>query len=138
MKATKNPGKLNTSFWEQQASGGDAKPKPKRKTKHKKKKSKSSMASMWETKLAKQREEVESTAFPKSTVSTISENADPNSSPKRSPSGSPKRSSSGSPKTSSSGSPGTKSKVNVSALAGKLNLNPMMGLKGGIPPSLRS
>jgi len=135
MAPTKNPGKLNTSFWEQQAAASDGKPRPKKKTKHKKKKSKSSMASMWEDKLAKQRAEVAATSFPKSTTSTpptspplrtsssgssekiSTENADPNRSPPSKPS-------------KAKGS-------TVSALAGKLNMNAMMGLKGGIPPSLR-
>jgi len=131
MRPTKNPGKLNTSFWESKNNdGADSKPKsaPKR---HKKKKSKGKMASMWETKLAKQRQEVEATSFPKPSAAASSpptapapylrstgsnerastENADPNRSPN-----------------------GAKSKT--AALSQSLALNPL-ALRGGVPPSLR-
>eukprot|EP00486_Rosalina_sp_Unknown_P016951 CAMPEP_0201595060 /NCGR_PEP_ID=MMETSP0190_2-20130828/192186_1 /ASSEMBLY_ACC=CAM_ASM_000263 /TAXON_ID=37353 /ORGANISM="Rosalina sp." /LENGTH=368 /DNA_ID=CAMNT_0048054917 /DNA_START=23 /DNA_END=1129 /DNA_ORIENTATION=- len=67
MKATKNPGKLNTSFWDtafkegdKDGGGGGAKPKPKKK---KVKKKKSKMASMWENKFEEQKKKVESTAY---------------------------------------------------------------------------
>lgn len=161
MAPTKKPGKLNTSFWEQQAAskGGDSKPK-KRKSSPRKKKRKSQMASMWEDKLAKQKKEVEATAVPSKPSAAAAAAAADSDAPKPTITEKPAAADSGATTASASDAPtpepepesepATKAasadsspaagakKSSVSALAGKLNISPMMmGMRGGLPPSLR-
>eukprot|EP01084_Bolivina_argentea_P160011 278669_1 len=122
MKPVKNPGKLknkmNLSMWENTPKKDENKPK----TRKKKKKKKSAMSSMWENKLAKEKE---ANASSKSHVPKKKKNW--NFTPKNDTSTT----------TTSNGADSPPKKINkVSALAAGLNINPM-GLKGGLPPSLR-
>jgi len=151
-KPVKNPGKLNTSFWEKQVvkdGGADAAKKPR------KKKKKSKMASMWEQRAAEEAEKKKIDPTPKKNVTdepvardTNETNTNTDASANNDIQETPTTKSEKSDNADADGdgdvntdtiptkakSVGRSSKV--AALAGKLNINPM-GLKGGLPPSLR-
>lgn len=163
MKATKNPGKLNTSFWDTAFKDGNKEEKPKQKKGKKKvKKKKSKMANMWENKFEEQKKKVESTSYkppPKKKVIKVDEDAPNESNETTSPeteqvngddantetsseTQTPSESvtsngDSGSSNGSTENSSPSKPKASkVSALAGKIAFNPM-AMRGGLPPSLR-
>eukprot|EP01084_Bolivina_argentea_P088574 159919_1 len=143
MKATKNPKKLNTSFWETAFNDGNAQAAPVKKKKKGRKKKKTKMTAMWEDKFETQKQQVDSTSYkpkpkpnptsddatnietnPDDTTVVNKENTDDNV---------PASSSTTEPIKDE---PKPKKISKVGALAGKLNINPM-GMRGGIPPSLR-
>mmetsp|Transcript_56634 Transcript_56634/g.90181 ORF Transcript_56634/g.90181 Transcript_56634/m.90181 type:complete len:269 (+) Transcript_56634:53-859(+) len=140
MKPVKNPGKLNTSFWDSAFKDEKAGDQPPAKPKKKKVKKKSKMTAMWETKFAEQQKQVESTAYKpppaKKVINTppTSTDANGNDSDNKNDAESSETNTNGA--SSDSASKPSSGGGKISALAGKIAFNPM-AMRGGLPPSLR-